>query len=550
MLADLVPAAPAATAAPARPARMTIARHAARRSLRSAVVWGYVFGAVVASSAASYDRIYKTAADRQRLAATFGANHASSALFGPAPQLQTVAGFTVLKVSMVLIIIGALWGLLTSTRLLRGEEDTGRWELLLTGPDTNGRAVAQVLAGLGASAAVIWAVTAVLTVAVGRLSTVQFSVTASLYLALAMVASAVEFLAVGAVTSQLAPSRRQAAGYAAVFLGVSYGLRMAADAGTGLHGLIWASPLGWVEQLQPLTDPRPLALIPVAAFTAALTVLAVLLAGRRDVGQSTWPDRNTRAPRLRLLSGPTGLTVRLTLPAALGWATAVAIAAVLIGTVAKAAGATIEGSEQQILSRLGAPGSGAAAFSGVAFLILAIVIAFQAASAVNAARAEEADGRLDHVLGAPATRYRWLAGRLLTGAAALLFSGIAAGIFTWAGEATQGGGISFPTALNAGLNVVPPALFALGAGTLAAGCWPRRAGTVVYVILGWSVLIEFAGGFAAQNHWVLDTSLFHQMASAPAVPPNWQVNGTLAGLGLAAMLLGMWAFKRRDLQGE
>jgi ABC-2 type transport system permease protein len=547
LLADLAATAPVRAG---RPTRMLIARYTARRSLRSGAGWGYVFGIVVVSSALSYGRIYKTAAERQRLAAVFGANHASSALFGPAPQLQTVAGFTVFKASMTLIIIGAIWGLLTSTRLLRGDEDAGRWELLLSEPTTKGRAVAQALAGLGIGTGAMWAITAVLTVAAGRSSAVHIDVTAGLYLALAMVASAVMFLAVGAVMSQLAPSRRQAAGYAAAFLGVSYGLRMVADAGTGLHGLIWVSPLGWVEQLQPLTDPRPLALIPIAAFTAALAVLAVLLAGRRDIGAGMWPDRITRAPRVRLLSGATGLTVRRTLPAALGWAAGVAIAAVLIGTVAKAAGATIEGSEQQVLSRLGSPGSGAAAFSGLAFLILAIVIAFQAAAEVNAARAEEAEGRLDHLVAAPVSRSRWFAGRLLAGIAALFLSGIAAGVFIWIGEATQGGGVSFPTALDAGANVIPPALFALGIGALALGLWPRRAGTVVYVVLGWSAGIQFAGGFAAQNHWVLDTSLFHQMASAPAVPPDWQVNGILTGLGLAAMLLGGRAFKHRDLQGE
>jgi ABC-2 type transport system permease protein len=547
LLAEVTVAAPTRAA---RPARMLIAVHSARRSLRSGALWGCVFGIVVASSAVSYSRIYKTADQRQRLAATFGANHASSALFGPAPQLQTVAGFTDFKVSMLLIVIGAIWGLLTSTRLLRGEEDAGRWELLLGGPVTHARAVGQVLAGLGAGAGVIWAITALLTVAAGRSPTVHFGVSASLYFALAMTASAVMFLAVGAVTSQFAPNRRQAAGYAAAFLGVSYGLRMVADAGTGLHGLIWASPLGWVEQLQPLTGPRPLALIPAAAFTAALAAVAVLLAGRRDVGAGMWPDRSTRAPRVRLLSGPTGLTARLTLPGALAWAAGVATAAVLIGTVAKAAGATIEGSEQQVFSRLGSPGSGAAAFSGIAFLILAIVIAFQAAGQVNAARAEEAEGRLDHVLAAPVSRSWWLAGRLLAGIAALLFSGVAAGVFTWTGEAVQGGGVSFPAALDAGINIVPPALFALGTGTLTAGFWPRRAGTVVFVVLGWSVLIQFAGGFAAQNHWVLDTSLFHQMASAPAVPPDWQVNGILTGLGVAAMLLGASAFRHRDLQGE
>jgi hypothetical protein len=40
------------------------------------------------------------------------------------------------------------------------------------------------------------------------------------------------------------------------------------------------------------------------------------------------------------------------------------------------------------------------------------------------------------------------------------------------------------------------------------------------------------------------------MASAPAVPPDWRVNGILTGLGLAAMVLGASAFRQSDLQGE
>ena len=40
---------------------------------------------------------------RTRLAAAFGSNNATSALFGPAPQLQTVAGFTVFKIFMTLM---------------------------------------------------------------------------------------------------------------------------------------------------------------------------------------------------------------------------------------------------------------------------------------------------------------------------------------------------------------------------------------------------------------------------------------------------------------
>ena len=146
MTADLTATAPMAVE---RSARSLVARYTIKRIARSAALWGYVFGVMVASSAYSYSRIYRTHAEREHLAAVFGQDHTTSALFGPAPQLQTVAGFTVLKVSMTLMIIGAVWGLLTSTRVLRGDEDAGRWEILASGRTTRSRAVSQALAGLG-----------------------------------------------------------------------------------------------------------------------------------------------------------------------------------------------------------------------------------------------------------------------------------------------------------------------------------------------------------------------------------------------------------------
>jgi len=233
------------------------------------------------------------------------------------------------------------------------------------------------------------------------------------------------------------------------------------------------------------------------------------------------------------------------------WVAALAVTGLLMGIVARAAGTTIVGSSvQQVFSRLGAPGSGAAAFLGIAFLIIAIVLAFQPAALLNAARAEESEGRLEQLLAAQVSRSRWLWGRLGLAVGALVLSGAAAGAFAWIGTYTQGPGLSFPVVLEAGLNTVPPGILLLGLGSLGLALWPRFGIAAVYVVLGWSALIQLIGGFFAQDHWVLDTSLFHQMASAPAVAPDWRTNGVLTGLGLTAMVLGGRAFLRRDLQGE
>ena len=533
-----------------RSAGAIVALVTAHKAARSGVLWGLIFGLAIASSEISYVRIYTNAVQRNALAATYGSNKAMSALFGPAPQLQTVGGFTAYKISMTLMLLGAVWGLLTSTRLLRGEEDTGRWDLLLTGETTRRRAAAQAIVGLGVGALTLWFITATIAALSGQDPTVRISGGSSLYFALAMVATAVMFVVVGAVTSQLAATRRQAASFGAAFLGLSYALRLVADAGVGFHGLIWASPLGWVEELQPLTMPQPLAFLPIIGFSTLLAIGAVALAGRRDVGNSIVPDQVHAQTHLRLLFSPTGLAIRMERASVIGWWVSISLSALLFGLIAKSAGATLSGSTEEVFSKLGATGTGARAVLGACFLILAVLVGFLAAGQITAARAEETNGRLDHILSGPVSRSSWLGGRLLVAFVVVLVSGVAAALATWLGAATEHGAVSLTTLLGAGINLVPPAIVTLGFGVLVFGIRPRLTSIAVYGLLGWSLLIVIVGGIGAINHSVLDTSIFHQMASAPAVAPNWEANGVMSVVGLACALVGGFAFSRRDIQGE
>jgi ABC-2 type transport system permease protein len=532
----------AGAAAYGRPSSVVFAR-TARVACRSAVLWGYVFGAFVASSAWSYTTIYTTQAERDQLASTFGANKASAALFGPAPDLQTVDGFIVLKVSMTLMIIGSIWGLMTSSRLLRGEEDAGRWDLLLAGQTTRRGATTQALAGFALASVVLWSLTALITAVVGISSKVNVDPGQAMFLALALVSPALMFLALGALTSQLAPTRRAAAAYGGAVLGISYALRMIGDAGVGLHWLTWVSPLGWVEELSPLTSNNPWPLVLIAAFTVLVSLAAVRLAAARDVGASLIPDRAEREPKLGMLRSASGLNVRLMRATAVGWIAALAVTGLLFGLVAKAAGETLSGSSlQQTFGKLGATGGGVAAYLGVTFLMVAALIGF-----VAAARDEEAEGRLDHLLARPLPRARWLGGRFGVAVALILASGCIAGLFSWFGVRSQSAGVGLGTLVSAGLNASAPALFFLGLGTLLLGVWPRAAAVGVYALLAWSLLIELVGGIGALSHWLLDTSVFHHVAAAPASPVDWAAVAVLVGLGVVAAVIGLLAFRHRDL---
>jgi ABC-2 type transport system permease protein len=180
--------------------------------------------------------------------------------------------------------------------------------------------------------------------------------------------------------------------------------------------------------------------------------------------------------------------------------------------------------------------------------VVSVLIGFVAAGQVSATRTEEAEGRLDNLLVRPLPRLRWLSGCLGLTLALVIVCGVITALCIWLGAATQHAGIGAGPTVAAGLNAVVPAVFLLGVGALLLGWWPRAAAPGVYAILAWSLLVELIGGIGAVTHGLLDTSVFHHVASAPAVPPDWSRNALLCGLGLVAAIAGLIGFNRRDLK--
>jgi ABC-2 type transport system permease protein len=522
-----------------------------RRAVRSGVGWGAVFGVYVTSSAAGYASQFPTDASRLKFARSLGSNVGLQALLGPARRIDTVAGFTAWRALGVLSLVGAVWGLLAGTRLLRGEEEAGRWELLLAGQTTRRRAAAQGLAGLATGWVALLATTALITIAGGRTVHPPFSLSGALFFAVALTASAAVFLAVGAVASQLAATRRQAASLTAGVLGVAFVIRMVADSGSHLRWALWLSPLGWVEEMHPFTGPRPALLVPVAALTISLGVLAIPLAGSRDLGSSILPARDTAPARTRLLGSPAGLAVRLSRPVTIGWITAIAACGLLFGLVAQSAADAVSGSAtvEDAIRRLGGRHGGADAYLGLTFLVIATLVALVAAGQVAANREEEASGRLENLLTRAVGRPRWLAGRLAMAAVLIVACGAAAGVLAWAGAASQNSGVKFGALVAAGINTVPPAAFLLGLGTLVYGALPRAAVAATYGLIAWSFLIEFVGSVVKASSLLLDTSVLYHVAPAPATNPHWSSAAALTGLGIAAAVAGGALFTRRDVVG-
>jgi ABC-2 type transport system permease protein len=533
-----------------RVAANVLTRTTAKRASRPGALWGYVFGATIAATVYTYPKTFPTAASRAALQ-SFSNNAAWAALFGPLYRLDTAAGYTAYKSGMFVMILGAIWGLLIATKLTRGEEDGGRWELFLAGQTTRGRAAGQAAIGLAVGFVALWVPTALIAAIGGAFSTADVSVRALLYFATAVVSTAAIFMAVGLLAAQLAPSRHDADLAGAAILAGSYLIRMMADSDPSLVWLRWLSPLGWVEELRPLTGSHWFAFVPIVVLITCLVATSVVVARNRDLGTSSFAVRDAPRSRTLLLGGQAGLSLRLARPAIAAWVFALAATGFVFGLVAQAAGSALKGSPtlDRVISRLGGTAAGALSYLGFVFVVAAGLVAIAVAGQVAAARNEEASGHLENLLVRPVARWRWLGVRLLVGLGLVVAAGLFAGLAAWVGAATQHANVGVGQLLKAGLNVVPPAIFILGVGGLAFGVWPRGAIGVAYGLVVWSFLVETVAAVVNSNHWLLDTSPLTHMAPVPASDPNWTAAAWLVGVGLLASLAGIAAFGRRDVVG-
>jgi ABC-2 type transport system permease protein len=236
----------------------------------------------------------------------------------------------------------------------------------------------------------------------------------------------------------------------------------------------------------------------------------------------------------------------------LGWLAGVCAFGLVLGSSAKVAAQSLKASPSvtAALDRLGGNGGLAKAYLGLSFILIAVLVVLIAASQVAAARNEEASGRAEHLLVRPVSRGRFMLTRLAVGAAAVVAAGALGGVSAWLGAAAQHTGLEFSSTLGAGLNTVSAGVCLLGIGALAWAVVPRLTSAAVYGVVAWGFLVELLGGLVNSNRWLLDTSIFHQLAPAPAEAPDWTSGGAMVALGIVGALVGAVLFTRRDLVGD
>lgn len=520
---------------------------AVRQLRRSTALLAASAAAYLVAEVATFSTAYPDGVGTEQFAVLLD-NPAVRMLQGPPQGLGGAAGFAVWDAGWVLEIIVGTWAVLVVSRLLRGDEDTGRTELLLVGP-VRARVLTLVTLVVATAAALVLAVTAT-----GALVLSGGEAAPAALFGVGLSGFVATFVGVGAVTSQLLDVRRRAAGLAAAVLGTCFAVRMAANSADDRAWLGWLSPFGWVDRLQPYGQTDPVALLPLLLVPIALSVLAIALRGRRDTGGALVPTTDRRRPRHRGLGGSTSFAWRSNQGVLVGWVVGLSAYGFVIGSLFSVVTDFLgrDASYRQVMSDLGLDVALTVdGLLGTMSVTLSVGFAVYACWRVGAVRAEEESGRLGNLLARRVSRVSWLTGHVLVTVAASGLLTVVTGLSLWAGAQASGSGrVPLGTVMSSVLNTGSVVVLVTGAAVLVFAVVPRL--TVVLPV-GATVagyLLALLGPALSWPTWVTDLSPYAHLAYVPAEPFEARSAVVMVLIGITAAVGGVGVFVRRDTVGD
>lgn len=503
-------------------------------------IWIASITLLVYLSAVSVKSLFPTQTAIDQAAAATQHNAAAIAFNGPAQGLDTLGGQVAFQVGALGMVVVALMSLFMVGRLVRGDEEAGRLELVRSLP-------VGIHAPTFAALITVAAMNFVVAVLVSAsLLAVGLPTTGSIVLGASLAAVGLFFTGVALFASQISENTRVVYGSTGAFVGLAYAMRMVGDVGDGT--LSWFSPIGLAQKTRPFAGERWWPLLPLLVAAMALIVIAFRLATRRDHLRGLVAPRPGRSAAAPSLGHPLGLAMRLQRGALIGWGAGVLITGIAYGSIAPTIDSFVKNNHEmaQILASAGA-GSLTDTYFATTFRIIALIASGFAIQAALRLRSEESALRAESVLAMPVSRWRWAASHLtiaLAGSVALLF---VAGLATGVSYALAGGPwSSLPRLLGAAV-VYAPALWLMSAvAVIVFGLAPRWV-DAAWGILAGCFVVGLLGAVLRLPDWVQKLSPFERTPALPAANLAVLPIGVITVLAAVLMLCGLSALRRRDI---
>lgn len=532
-----------------RASQITGAGLAWRRAIRADrwfwLVWILLLWVTVPATATAYRETISDDAAGREVAAGLAANPTMRSMLGPPFDLLTSGGFTMWRVGGFVAVMSGVMAALGVIRATRGEEESGRTELLRAGAiGRHSLLLGAVLTGLTA-AGLLALLIALSMIGLGTPAAGASCMGAGIGLTAAV------FVGVGASAAQLSASARTARFAAMGVLGAAYLLRALADgssADSALRPLGWLSPVEWAPLARPYAAERWWVLLLPAALAAALIGLAFALEAHRDHGAGLRAARPGPAHARAGLAGANGLAWRLMRGSILGWGIGLVVFALVMGSLADVFETVAD--DPQLAERFRRMGAGAedlqAAFFVAMLGILVVLLAIVALQLFERLRREEDAGHAEVVLATATSRTHQLLAYVVPAVVVPTVLLAAMGVLLPLQAGLAGDRGLIPRMLGAALALAPGVWLCLGLAVAVHGLAPRLH-LLPWVVVGWSLIVNWVGGVLGFPQAVLDATPFGQLPRLPAEPMAWGPVIAETAVALVLLAAGWWGYRRRDV---
>ncbi|KUI34541.1 hypothetical protein AU197_07735 [Mycobacterium sp. IS-1590] len=519
-----------------------VARLAVHQVRGGAVAVAVVCGVMSACVASQYQPIGDLL-DESGMAA-LSENPAVRILSGPPVALDDPGGFAVWRTGIPVALLASVWIILVATRITRGEEDAGRWDLILASRLRVVDLVVRCLAVLVGAAALVGACVAAGLLAAGTATagTVIYAI------GIACVTST--FAMTGVLTGQLAPTRFGATALATGVLGTALALRMLADVGGQLAWLAWTTPFGLMNRTAPYAENRILPLLILSMIPVVLAGAVIAAAERRDLASGLVAMPKTRRRRYRLLHSVEGFAVRSSLRITQWWALGISayflVAGALLASVLE-----LFATNSRFAQLAAAAGTGVddipEVFATSMFGVLAIATGLYATLQLARTVADENAGRRTLLLAQPLSRSRLISAEIAVTACGVLVLHCSAAVALWGGARITGGPMQLTDALANALIFVPVAWLAMGLAAVGVGWFPSAVGVLGALPLVGGYMINVVAQTTNSPSWIAGLSPWTHLTTAAGATFDWTAAAILVLIGAGSVAVGVYGYARRDV---
>jgi len=521
---------------------------AARRDRIKLPVWIICISGIIALIVKSYAMI--SPEEMKEIVAMASMNPGMRLLLAPVAieGAGELGQFFLLRMSLIIAILIGIMNIQFVMRHTRGNEETGCQELIASGVAGKYGSLTGTLL-LGFFANIVLGLLIFLGFAANSLE-----ITGSILSGLSFAFLGFLLCSLAAVTAQLSETSKGCSGIVSMIMAVLFSINSIGNAlgevnegGMGFEGswLVYLSPLGWVQQIHAFGSNNFALLFPIPLLSILFIGLAFFLVNKRDIGRGLVQARKGRKDAPKWMKSSLGIAFRLQRKSLIAWMIPLVFFGFIFGAASQEYADVVENIEMFELLKVTSE-LFLFAFIGV----FAGVITIYTMQSLLRMRSEESNGPLDNLLSTSVKRSSFALSHIfvsLAGSFVLLL------VFTLSVSLAAE---NLSDSLGEYFKVV---ISQAGAITVICGMIVLIYGIIPKSLTLLSGILVFAGIMAGPffgavlklPDFVLNLSPF---AYAPANPSDFSATSTviLFSVGIVLLILGVWAFSKRnlELQGE